>query len=84
MTAVLAFGLGFGVATLVKPALLADRYGTVAYGTIAGILATPITVAKATAPLAAAALLGATSYPVTFAVTGAACLIAAVGMISGA
>ncbi len=61
--AVVAFGLGFGVASLVKPALLADRYGTTAYGTIAGILSTPITLAKATAPLAAASLLAASGYP---------------------
>jgi MFS family permease len=84
IAAVVAFGLGFGVASLVKPALLADRYGTVAYGTIGGILATPITIAKATAPLGAAGLLGATSYQVTFAAAGVACLLAAAGMLARA
>ena len=33
---VIGFGLGFGVATIAKPALLADRYDTAAYATIAG------------------------------------------------
>jgi len=82
--AVVAFGLGFGVASLVKPALLADRYGTVAYGTIGGILATPITVARATAPLGAAGLLAVAGYPVTFVVVGGACLLAAAGMVARA
>jgi hypothetical protein len=30
---VLGFGLGFGVATIARPAILADRYGTTAYAT---------------------------------------------------
>jgi MFS family permease len=80
--AVVAFGLGFGVASLVKPALLADRYGTTAYGTIAGILTTPITLAKATAPLGAASLLGASGYVPVLVAIGAACLIAAVGIVA--
>ncbi|MBF9132107.1 hypothetical protein I0C86_24565 [Plantactinospora sp. S1510] len=47
-----AFGIGFGVASLAALALLADWYGTVGYATIAGVLATPVTLAKAGAPLA--------------------------------
>jgi MFS family permease len=82
--AVVAFGLGFGVASLVKPALLADRYGTSAYGTIGGILATPVTVARAGAPLAAAGLLALTGYQVTFAAIAVACLVAAVGVLARA
>jgi MFS family permease len=82
--AVVAFGLGFGVVSLVKPPLLADRYGTIAYGTIGGILATPITVAKATAPLGAAGLLAVAGYPATFVVVGAVCLLAAAGMLARA
>jgi MFS family permease len=54
--AVIGFGLGLGVATIAKPVLLADRYDTRRYATIAGALAVPVTMAKATAPLAAAAL----------------------------
>lgn len=49
-------GLGFGVATIAKPVLLAQRYDTRRYGTLAGILVVPVILAKATAPLAAAAL----------------------------
>jgi MFS family permease len=82
--AVVAFGLGFGVASLVKPTMLADRYGTTAFATIAGILATPITVAKAAAPLAAAGLLAGGGYlPVLLAVS-AACLTAAAGIVARA
>ncbi|SNT60833.1 Nitrate/nitrite transporter NarK [Asanoa hainanensis] len=75
---VTAFGIGFGVASLAAPAMLADRYGTTAYATIAGTLVAPVTLAKATAPLGAAALLAVSGgyAPVLIAV-GAACLIAA-------
>jgi predicted MFS family arabinose efflux permease len=82
VVAVVAFGLGFGVASLVKPALLTDRYGTAAYGTIGGVLATPVTIAKAAAPLAAAGLLAATGYAVTFAAVAVACLVAAIGLLA--
>ncbi len=53
---IVAFGLGFGVATIARPAILATRYGTSRYATIAGIMTLPITLAKAGAPLAAAAV----------------------------
>jgi predicted MFS family arabinose efflux permease len=53
---VVAFGLGFGVATIARPAILADRYGTARYATIAATMTLPITLAKAGAPLAAAAV----------------------------
>ena len=45
--------------------------------TVAGILATPITLAKAVALLGAAGLLTAAGYPPVLAAIGAACLIAA-------
>lgn len=50
------FGLGFGVATIARPAILAARYGTGRYATIAATLSIPVTLAKAAAPLGAAAL----------------------------
>ncbi|MEH1122889.1 MFS transporter [Micromonospora sp. CPCC 206061] len=79
--AVVGFGIGFGVASLAKPTMLADRYGTTAYATIAGILATPILLAKAGAPLAAAGLLtGAGGYPAVLAAVAVACLLAAVSI----
>lgn len=82
--AVTGFGIGFGVAGLVKPTMLADRYGTTAFATIAGILATPITLAKALAPLAAAGLLTVSGYPLVLAATAATCLTAAVAIVARA
>jgi MFS family permease len=80
---VLAFGIGFGVATIARPALLADRYGTAGYATIAGVLTVPLTVAKAGAPLAASVVRGhaGTYSPVVLAVA-VACLLAATGLWS--
>jgi MFS family permease len=54
-TGIVLFGLGFGVATIARPAILADRYGTTAYATIAATMAVPSIVVKAGAPVAAAA-----------------------------
>jgi predicted MFS family arabinose efflux permease len=51
---VVAFGIGFGVATIARPAILADRYGTHRYATIAATMTMLITFAKAIAPTAAA------------------------------
>jgi hypothetical protein len=53
---VIAFGLGFGVAAIARPIIIADRFGPVRYATIAGSLAAPVTLAKAFAPLGAAAV----------------------------
>ncbi len=82
---VTAFGLGFGVATIARPALLAARYDIGGYATISGVLTVPLTVAKAGAPLAAAALRGATgSYSPVLAAIGGACAIAALALLSSA
>jgi predicted MFS family arabinose efflux permease len=76
---VLAFGLGFGVGTIARPALVADGYGTAGFATIAGVMTVPLTVTKALAPLSAAALHGLTGdYTATAVTTGAACALAAV------
>jgi MFS family permease len=81
--AVIGFGLGFGVATIAKPVLLADRYGTDRYATIAGLLVVPMTLAKATAPLAAAVLhTGTGTYTAVFSAAAAACLVAAVALLT--
>jgi MFS family permease len=85
IVAVTGFGLGFGVASLASPALLADRYGTTAYASIAGTLATPVTLAKAGAPLAAAALYTATgTYTPVLLTIGASSIIAAAGILTRA
>ncbi|MDY7088458.1 MAG: MFS transporter [Actinomycetota bacterium] len=80
--AIIGFGLGFGVGSIAKPFLLAERYDTRRYATIAGILVVPMTVAKAVAPLAAAALHTATGgYMSVFLATTTVCVIAAAALI---
>ncbi|GAA1142880.1 MFS transporter [Kribbella jejuensis] len=75
-----AFGLGFGVASLAKPAILLDRYGDHGYATIAGILSTPTTVAAAFAPLVAAALATAIGYTTLILTAAAACVLAGLSL----
>jgi predicted MFS family arabinose efflux permease len=70
---VIAFGLGFGVATIARPAIVAARYGTARYATIAATLTVPITLARALAPLAAATA----APPVFLTAAGLACLVGA-------
>jgi hypothetical protein len=66
------------VATIAKPVLLSQRYGTHQYATLAGLLVIPTTLAKATAPLAAAVLhAGAGSYTLVLIAIAAYCAIAA-------
>jgi predicted MFS family arabinose efflux permease len=79
---VVAFGVGFGVASLAAPALLTERYGATGYATIAGTLNTPVTLAKATAPLAAATVAGTAGYPAVLLTSAAACALAAVGILA--
>ncbi|MFI0446728.1 MFS transporter [Actinomadura sp. 6N118] len=80
---VLALGLGFGVATIARPALVAAQYGTTAYATISGLLTLPLTLAKALAPLGAAVLLGATgSYTPVMIGVAAACATATAGLLT--
>ena len=82
VVAVTGFGLGFGVATLARPALVADRYGTAGYATISGLLAVPVTLAKALAPLAAALLLRASGgYPAVLCAIAGCCAVAALGLL---
>ncbi|MFI6299671.1 MFS transporter [Nonomuraea sp. NPDC050790] len=78
IVAVVLFGLGFGVATIARPALLAERYGTAAYASISGALALPITVSKAVAP-PLAALMG---FPLAMLAVAACCLAGTVGLIA--
>ncbi|WBB90818.1 MFS transporter [Verrucosispora sp. WMMC514] len=80
LVTVTGFGLGFGIASLAAPALLAESYGTTAYATIAGRLAAPVTAAKAAAPLLAAMLLVHGGYHVLLAAVSTTCLFAAIGM----
>jgi predicted MFS family arabinose efflux permease len=83
--AVIGFGLGFGVATIAKPVLLAQRYDTRRYATLAGILVVPMTLAKAAAPLAAAAVQVATgSYTLVLLAVAACCAVGAAAIAATA
>ncbi|MCW6003595.1 MFS transporter [Micromonospora sp. CPCC 205371] len=84
VAAVVAFGIGFGVASLIAPIMLADRYGTTAYATIAGLLTTPVMLARATAPLGAAGLIAAGGYLPVLVAAGGACLVAGIGILARA
>ncbi|WP_144128223.1 MFS transporter [Catellatospora sichuanensis] len=78
---VVLFGTGFGVGTIARPAILAERYGTTGYATIASALTLPTTIAKATTPLAAAAAYAvAGSYVPVLAAVAIACAIAATAL----
>jgi predicted MFS family arabinose efflux permease len=76
-TSLTLFGLGFGVSSIATPAILLERYGDQNYATIAGILSTPTTVARATAPLGAAALASTTGYRPLVLTAATICLTAA-------
>ncbi|GIH79092.1 MFS transporter [Planobispora longispora] len=78
IVAVTLFGLGFGVATIARPALLAERYGTGAYGSISGAMALPVLAAKAVAPLVAAVLVSVVGYTAVMAAVAACCALAAI------
>lgn len=54
---VVVFGVGFGVASLARPLVVAQRFGAQRYGTVSGLLAVPLALVKAFAPLAASLVL---------------------------
>ena len=70
------FGLGFGVASIATPAILLNRYGATGYATIAGTLATPVLIARASAPLGGAVLAATTGYTTVILLVAGACIIA--------
>lgn len=78
---VLAFGLGFGVATIARPALLAERYGTTAYATLSAAWGVPLTVVKALAPLGAVLLWHAADLATALDVAALCCALGAVGLV---
>lgn len=53
---VLMFGLGFGVATIARPALLAEHFGTDAFATLSALWAVPLTVMESCTPVLMAGL----------------------------
>ncbi|MFF5209578.1 MFS transporter [Streptosporangium sp. NPDC000396] len=79
---VLLFGLGFGVATITLPHLLAERYGTAVYATLSGRIALFSVADKATAPLAGVALAQAIGYGWVMGAVALACGIAALALVA--
>ncbi|TDD14692.1 MFS transporter, partial [Kribbella turkmenica] len=75
------FGLGFGVSSIATPAILLDRYGADGFGTISGMLTTPVTIAKAVGPLGGAALADAAGYRPLMVSVAAACVTAAAALV---
>ena len=78
---VLLFGLGFGVGTIARPAMLAATYGTRDYATLAALVGIALTAAKTIGPVSAG--LGRTltgSYAAVFLAVAAASAIAAVAV----
>lgn len=71
------FGLGFGVSTLSRPALLTERYGTAAFGTITGTLQLPMELVKAGTPVAAAVAAGLGHYGVVMVAVALCCAVSA-------
>jgi MFS family permease len=80
---VLAFGLGFGVSTIARPAMLADRYGTTAYATLAAAWAVPLTLVKALAPLGVVLLWHAAGLAAALDAAAVCCLVGAAGLLLG-
>ncbi|MCG5213417.1 MFS transporter [Streptosporangium soli] len=78
---VLLFGIGFGVATITLPHLLAERYGTVAYATLSGRIAMFSVADKALAPLGAIALAQVVGYGWVMAAVALACMTAALALV---
>ncbi|MEW9553284.1 MFS transporter [Nonomuraea sp. NPDC050783] len=79
---VIAFGIGFGVGTIARPLLIAERYGAPAYATIAGALALPTILAKALGPLGAAVLSQAVGYPAVMLVVCACSIVASALLVA--
>ena len=82
---VVLFGLGFGVGTIARPAMLADAYGVRDYATLAALVGIALTAAKTAGPVAAglARTLTGSYTAVLLAVTAAAALAAIAVAIAG-
>jgi sugar phosphate permease len=78
---VVLFGLGVGLISLARAALVADLYGVAAYASINGVLSLPLTMARAGAPVAAAAVHAATgSYRLVMVAVALCCVVASLTM----
>jgi predicted MFS family arabinose efflux permease len=80
---VLAFGIGFGVGTIARPAMIADRYGITGYATLAGLMAGLLMVTKAAVPLGAAYLRTLTgSYTLVMIICAVGAVLGALGLLA--
>jgi len=76
---VLLFGLGFGVGTIARSALLAAAYGTHAYATVSALAGVALTAAKTIGPFSAGLVRTATdSYTPVMAALLVVCTVAAI------
>jgi arsenate reductase (thioredoxin) len=79
---VVLFGLGVGLISLVRAALVADFYGLAAYASINGVLALSLTLGRAAAPVAAAGLRTATgNYRLVMAAVALCAVAASLAML---
>ena len=78
---VLLFGLGFGVGTISRPAMLADTYGARDYATLAALVGIALTAAKTVGPFAAGLARTVTgTYTGVVIAVAASCALAAVAV----
>jgi hypothetical protein len=77
---VLLLGLGFGVATIARPALLAEYFGTAAFATLSALWAVPLTVMESCTPLAMAALWHTTGLGWAMGAAAGLCLLGALAL----
>lgn len=85
ITFVLLFGIGFGVGTVARPALLAGTFGIAGYATISGLMVLVTTLATAAGPVAAGLVRTAWgSYAPPFAAVFLLCALAAVSILRAA
>lgn len=76
------FGLGFGVGTVARPALLAHTFGVARYATVSGLMALLITVAMTLGPVAAGLARTSTgTYRPILLVVGMLCGVAAISLL---
>lgn len=76
------FGLGFGIGTVARPALLAQTFGVARYATLAGLMTLVTTLGTMAGPLAAGVTRTATgSYSLVLLTVTALCAVAAASLI---
>ncbi len=77
---VLCFGIGFGVITPIRAALIADVYGTHHYGSINGVMSVLANLARALAPVGVGAMVSIVGYTPMLWIGLLACVLAALAV----